>query len=54
MYSWTLSTISPGMEEIATVAVQFLRERIERGARSIAPREHLAGYRVVQRESSAL
>lgn len=49
----TLSTISPGMEEIASVAVQYLRERIERGARSIAPREHLAAYQVVQRESSA-
>lgn len=50
----TLSTISPGMDEIATVAVRYLRERIERGARAIPPREHLAAYRVVQRESTTL
>ena len=50
----TLSTVSPGMDEIATVAVRYLRERIERGARAIAPREYLATYSVVQRESSAL
>lgn len=50
----TLSTISPGMDEIAAVAVRYLRERIELGARAIPPREHLAAYSVVQRESSAL
>ena len=50
----TLSTISPGMEEIATVAVRFLRERIEQGARAIAPREYLAAYSVIQRESTTV
>jgi DNA-binding LacI/PurR family transcriptional regulator len=50
----TLSTIDPGRAEIATVAVDYLIERIAQGARAIPPREHFAQFRVVERESSAI
>jgi DNA-binding LacI/PurR family transcriptional regulator len=50
----TLSTIDPGKEEIAEVAVRFLVERIASPGAAIAPRAHLAAFRVVQRESSTL
>jgi DNA-binding LacI/PurR family transcriptional regulator len=50
----TLSTIDPGKEEIAEVAVRFLVERIANPGAAIAPRAHLAAFRVVQRESSTL
>ena len=49
----TLSTIDPGKEEIAEVAVRYLRERIADPDSGIAPREYLSGFRVVERESSA-
>jgi len=49
----TLSTIDPGRAEIAQVAVDFLQERIAQGARAIPPREHLAQFSVVERESTA-
>jgi len=50
----TLSTIDPGRDEIAEVAVRFLLERIANPAAPIEPREHLAAYRLVQRESTTL
>ncbi|HEY5321051.1 MAG TPA: LacI family DNA-binding transcriptional regulator [Galbitalea sp.] len=49
----TLSTIDPGRPEIAEVAVRYLKERIANGAQAIEPREHLASFHVVERESSA-
>lgn len=48
----TLSTIDPGKDEIAEVAVRFLIERIASPDASIAPREHRAAFRVVEREST--
>lgn len=48
----TLSTINPGREEIAEVAVRFLTERIAQPDAEIAPREHLADFQLVQREST--
>jgi DNA-binding LacI/PurR family transcriptional regulator len=49
-----LSTIDPGRDEIARVAVDYLVERISNPGVAIAPREYLAGFTVVQRESTAL
>jgi DNA-binding LacI/PurR family transcriptional regulator len=48
----TLSTIDPGREEIAEVAVRYLAERIRSADRSLPPREHLSSFRLVVRESS--
>ncbi len=50
----TLSSIDPGRDEIARVAVDFLVERIENRNDPVAPREHLAAFSLVQRESSAV
>jgi DNA-binding LacI/PurR family transcriptional regulator len=50
----TLSTIDPGKDEIAEVAVRFLLQRISDPSGGIPPREHLAEFRLVVRESSAL
>lgn len=49
-----LSTIDPGRDEIARVAVDYLVERISNPGVVIAPREYLASFTVVQRESTAL
>jgi DNA-binding LacI/PurR family transcriptional regulator len=49
----SLTTINPGKEEIARVAVEFLRERIAQGAHAIPPREYLAVFSLVERESTA-
>lgn len=49
-----LSTIDPGRQEIARVAVDYLVERISNPGVVIAPREYLADFTVVQRESTAL
>ncbi len=49
----SLSTINPGREEIAEVAVRLLMERIASPGVAIAPREHLSAFTVVPRESSA-
>jgi DNA-binding LacI/PurR family transcriptional regulator len=49
----TLSTIDPGREEIAEVAVRYLRERIADPNSGVEPREYLSEFRVVERESSA-
>jgi DNA-binding LacI/PurR family transcriptional regulator len=49
----TLSTIDPGRGEIAEVAVRYLKERIASGAQAITPREYLADFHVIERESSA-
>jgi DNA-binding LacI/PurR family transcriptional regulator len=48
----SLSTINPGREEIAEVAVRFLKERIDATDQTIPAREHLSGFRLVQREST--
>nr|WP_194241631.1 LacI family DNA-binding transcriptional regulator [Galbitalea soli] len=48
----SLSTINPGRDEIARVAVQYLKERIAGGAHSIPPREYLADFELIERESS--
>ncbi|HYJ50701.1 MAG TPA: LacI family DNA-binding transcriptional regulator [Microbacterium sp.] len=55
MYSLpSLTTVNPGRDEIASVAVRSLMERIEaNGAPSAPPRLHLAQFRIVQRESTA-
>lgn len=49
----TLSTINPGRDEIARTAVQYLVERIAAPDSELAPREYLAEFSLVQRESSA-
>lgn len=49
----TLSTINPGREEIARVAVSYLLERISQPGAEIPPREYLSGFQVVGRESTA-
>ncbi len=49
----TLSTVDPGVQEIAEVAVRYLKERIDAPKVVIPPRQHLTAFRVVQRESSA-
>jgi DNA-binding LacI/PurR family transcriptional regulator len=48
----SLSTINPGREEIADMAIRFLKERIEATDQAIPPREHLSGFYLVQREST--
>ena len=48
----SLSSIDPGREEIAEVAVEYLIERIARPATPLPPREHLAAFRLIERESS--
>lgn len=50
----TLSTINPGREEIAEVAVRYLRERIASPQAPIPPREFLSQFELIQRESSTL
>jgi DNA-binding LacI/PurR family transcriptional regulator len=50
----TLSTINPGKDEIAEVAVRFLMERIAHPDTVIAPREHLSAFQLIQRESSTV
>jgi DNA-binding LacI/PurR family transcriptional regulator len=50
----TLTTINPGRAEIARVAVAFLKERIAQGARAIPPREHLAAFSLIPRESTGV
>ncbi|MEB0303480.1 substrate-binding domain-containing protein, partial [Mucilaginibacter sp. 5C4] len=47
----TLSTVDPGRAEIAETAVRVLLERINATAPE-APREFLADFRVIERESS--
>ncbi|MFT2817372.1 LacI family DNA-binding transcriptional regulator [Leifsonia sp. A12D58] len=49
-----LSTVDPGRTEIAETAVRVLLERITGAAKDQPPREFLAEYSVVVRESSAL
>jgi DNA-binding LacI/PurR family transcriptional regulator len=50
----SLSTIDPGRDEIAEIALNFLQERIAQGAHAIPPREHLASFQLIQRESTTL
>jgi DNA-binding LacI/PurR family transcriptional regulator len=50
----TLSSINPGKAEIARAAVGYLQERIAAGSRHIEPREYLAEFSLVARESSTL
>ena len=49
----TLSTVDPGGDEIAEVAVRYLKERIDAPKAVLPARQHLTAFRVVQRESSA-
>ncbi len=49
----TLSTVDPGREEIAEVALRYLLERIDGSAAALPPREHLSSFRVIERESTA-
>ena len=49
----SLSTIDPGRDEIAETAIRFLKERIDTPDQTIPAREHLSGFRLVQRESTA-
>jgi len=49
----TLSTIDPGREEIAETAVRILIERINATDPASPPREILADFRVIERESTA-
>ena len=49
----TLSTIDPGREEIAETAVRVLLERINSTGPAAPPREILADFRVIERESTA-
>ncbi|GAA1427620.1 LacI family DNA-binding transcriptional regulator [Microlunatus lacustris] len=48
----TLSTVDPGRQEIAEVALRYLGERITPADPAPPPRGHLAAFRVVVRESS--
>jgi DNA-binding LacI/PurR family transcriptional regulator len=51
----TLSTVDPGRQEIAEVAVRYLKERIETpSAADLPPREYLSDFSVIQRESSSM
>jgi DNA-binding LacI/PurR family transcriptional regulator len=51
----TLSTINPGREQIAEVAVQYLVERIAAGpSDAVPPRHFFADFELVQRESTTL
>ena len=49
----TLSSVDPGREEIAEVALRYLTQRIDGSAADLPPREHLTAFRVVERESTA-
>ena len=49
----TLSTVDPGRDEIAEVAVRYLKERIDNPGADLPPRDHLTGFTVIQRESTA-
>ncbi|WP_337973440.1 LacI family DNA-binding transcriptional regulator [Cellulomonas sp. NTE-D12] len=49
----TLSSISPGRDQIAQTAVRLLRERIDRGDAAGPPRTVVAEFTVVARESTA-
>jgi DNA-binding LacI/PurR family transcriptional regulator len=48
----TLSTVDPGRDEIAEVAVRYLKERIERSGPDLPPRQHLTTFAVIEREST--
>ncbi|MFD3443240.1 LacI family DNA-binding transcriptional regulator [Microbacteriaceae bacterium 4G12] len=54
----TLTTVDPGRDEIAATAVRVLAERIEgrggaSGSDGRGPREYLADFRLIERESTA-
>ena len=50
----TLSTINPGRDEIADVAIRYLRERIAEPESAVPPRQHLSRFELVARESSGV
>ncbi len=50
----TMSTIDPGRQEIAEVALRYLKERIASPEAALPPRDHLTAFSVVQRETSTL
>lgn len=49
----TLTTVAPDKEQLARLAVDLLRSRMD-GARDLPPRELQAGFRLVVRESTAV
>lgn len=48
----TLSTVSPGMEEVARMAVDLLAERIDSPENRSLPAQHYSDFRVVERGST--
>lgn len=48
----TLSSVSPGRQQIASTAVNLLKERIDNHGQNIAPRRVLADYSISAREST--
>lgn len=48
----SLSSVEPGRDQIAQVAVEMLLERINEKGERMAPRQVLADYRIVGREST--
>ncbi len=48
----TLSSVSPGRQQIASTAVNLLKERIDNPSQNIAPRRVLADYSISAREST--
>ena len=50
----SLSTIDPGRDEIAEVALRYLVGRIDGSDADVPPRDHLTAFRVHQRESTSL
>ena len=48
----TLSTVDPGRDEIAEVAVRYLKERIDNRGDTTPPRNHLTTFKVIPREST--
>jgi DNA-binding LacI/PurR family transcriptional regulator len=48
----SLSSVEPGRDEIAQVAVDLLLERVKEKGEKVPPRQVLADYRIVKREST--
>ena len=48
----SLSSVEPGRDQIAQVAVDLLLERIKEKGERVPPRQILADYRIVRREST--
>jgi DNA-binding LacI/PurR family transcriptional regulator len=48
----TLSTVSPGIEDVARMAVDLVAERIETATPAPVPAQHYSGFRLVERGST--